>query len=372
MKTDAGAAPANMRKEKVEEMPNVNEVTRDGWILNTFPEWGTWLNEEIDETVVEKGTFAMWWLGCTGLWIKSEGGTNITVDYWCGSGKRTHAKKVIAPNHQMARMCGGVKMQPNLDAVLASHTHTDHIDINLAAAVLNNLKGRMVTVNGEQREVPFIGSLYATNMWKSWGVPEERLITVRPGDVVQVNDIKITAVESYDRTILITDPPVGEPITEFKGVVPDDMDDRAVSYVIETPAGTIYHSGDSHYGNGFAKHGNEYNINVAFGSFGENPRGVTDKMTASDILRMGEALDCDVMIPYHHDIWTNFKADTNEILVLWNMRRNRLNYKFKPFIWDVGGKFVWPEDKDKIEYHYPRGFDDCFTNPINLPYPSFL
>ena len=204
-------------------MPNVNEVTRDGWILNTFPEWGTWLNEEIDETVVEKGTFAMWWLGCTGLWIKSEGGTNITVDYWCGSGKRTHAKKVIAPNHQMARMCGGVKMQPNLravpavidpfaitqlDAVLASHTHTDHIDINLAAAVLNNLKGRMVTVNGEQREVPFIGSLYATNMWKSWGVPEERLITVRPGDVVQVNDIKITAVESYDRTILITDPPV--------------------------------------------------------------------------------------------------------------------------------------------------------------------
>ena len=53
-------------------MPNVKDVTRESWVLSTFPEWGTWLNEEIAETVVEKGTFAMWWLGCTGLWIKTE------------------------------------------------------------------------------------------------------------------------------------------------------------------------------------------------------------------------------------------------------------------------------------------------------------
>ena len=354
-------------------MSKIDDVTRESWILNTFPEWGTWLNEEIDDTVVEKNTFAMWWLGCTGIWVKTENGTNIAVDYWCGSGKRSHAKKFIDPEHQMARMCGGVKMQPNLravpavidpfaitklDAVLASHTHTDHIDINLAAAVLKNIS----------EPIPFIGSKFATDLWRQWGVPEERLITVKPGDVVQVKDIEIHAVESYDRTILITNPPAGD----LTGHLPMDMDERAVSYVIKTPGGTIYHSGDSHYGNGYAKHGNEFDIDVAFGSFGENPRGVTDKMTASDILRMGEALNCKVIIPYHHDIWTNFQADPNEILVLWNMRKNRLQYKFKPFIWQVGGKFVYPDDKDKIEYHYPRGFDDCFTKPINLPYPSFL
>ena len=354
-------------------MSKIDEVTRESWILSTFPEWGTWLNEEIDDTVVEKNTFAMWWLGCTGIWVKTENGTNIAVDYWCGSGKRSHAKKVIDPEHQMARMCGGVKMQPNLravpavidpfaitklDAVLASHTHTDHIDMNLAAAVLHNIA----------EPIPFIGSKFATDLWRSWGVPEDRLVTVKPGDVVRVKDIEIHAVESYDRTILITNPPKGD----LTGHLPMDMDERAVSYVIMTPGGTIYHSGDSHYGNGFAKHGNEFDIDVGFGSFGENPRGVTDKMTASDILRMGEALNCKVIIPYHHDIWTNFQADTNEILVLWNMRKNRLQYKFKPFIWQVGGKFVYPDDKDKIEYHYPRGFDDCFTNPINLPYPSFL
>ena len=60
-------------------MPNVNDVTREKWVLGTFPEWGTWLNEEIAETTVKKGTFAMWWLGCTGLWIKTENNTNIAV-----------------------------------------------------------------------------------------------------------------------------------------------------------------------------------------------------------------------------------------------------------------------------------------------------
>ena len=30
-------------------MANVKDITRESWILNTFPEWGTWLNEEIEE-----------------------------------------------------------------------------------------------------------------------------------------------------------------------------------------------------------------------------------------------------------------------------------------------------------------------------------
>ncbi len=36
----------------------------------------------------------MWWLGCTGIWVKSEGSTNICIDLWCGSGKRTKAESI--------------------------------------------------------------------------------------------------------------------------------------------------------------------------------------------------------------------------------------------------------------------------------------
>lgn len=354
-------------------MSKVNEITRESWILSTFPEWGTWLNEEIEEEVVKEGTFAMWWLGCTGIWVKSQGDTNICIDLWCGTGKRTKKLAPMSPDHQMARMCGGRVSQPNLraipfvidpfairkiDAVLATHFHKDHIDENVAAAVIQNC----------DCTVPFIGPKACVDMWTSWGVPKERCITVKPGEVVKIKDIEIVALESFDRTALITSPPKGS----LKGRIPDDMDEKAVNYLIKTPAGNIYHSGDSHYSNHYAKHGKDYQIDVALGSFGENPVGLTDKMTASDILRMAESLNTKVIIPFHHDIWTNMQADTEEITTLYNMKKDKLQYKFKPFIWQPGGKFVYPEDKDKIEYHYPRGFEDCFEADTNLPYTSFL
>ncbi len=33
-------------------MSKVTELTREKWILGAFPEWGTWLNEEIDQEEV--------------------------------------------------------------------------------------------------------------------------------------------------------------------------------------------------------------------------------------------------------------------------------------------------------------------------------
>lgn len=353
-------------------MSKLDEITRESWILSTFPEWGTWLNEEIEETHVDAGTFAMWWLGCTGIWLKSQGNTNLCIDLWCSTGKRTKAVKKIKPQHQMARMCGGENLQPNLrnvpcvldpfaiqdlQALLATHYHSDHIDVNVAAAVMQNCP-----------DVPFIGPARCVELWQSWGVPASRCITVKPGDRVTVGDIEIIAVESFDRTALITAPPDGD----IRGVLPDDMDEKAVNYILKTPGGTLYHSGDSHYSNMYAKHGNEYEIDVALGSYGENPRGITDKMTASDILRMGEALKTKVMIPFHHDIWTNFQANPYEITMLYDMKKYSLQYSFQPYIWQVGGKFVFPLDGQKREYHHPRGFDDCFSRETNLPFPSFL
>ena len=199
-------------------------------------------------------------------------------------------------------------------------------------------------------------------------VAKERCIVVKPGDVVKVKDIEIHALDAFDRTALITLPAD----QKAAGVLPDGMDDRAVNYLFKTPGGSLYHSGDSHYSNYYAKHGNEHQIDVALGSYGENPRGITDKMTSADMLRMGEALNAKVVIPFHHDIWSNFQADPQEIRVLWEMKKDRLKYGFKPFIWQVGGKFTWPLDKDNFEYHYPRGFDDCFTIEPDLPFKSFL
>ena len=71
-------------------MSKIDEITRQSWIESTFPEWGTWLVEDIENEVVKPGNVAMWWLGCTGIWMKTPEDTNITIDLWCGNGKRTH------------------------------------------------------------------------------------------------------------------------------------------------------------------------------------------------------------------------------------------------------------------------------------------
>ncbi len=244
-------------------MAKIDEITRESWILSTFPEWGTWLNEEIEEEQVKPGTFSMWWLGCTGIWVKSEGGSNISIDFWVGSGKRTRKDPLMKKHHQMQRMAGVKKLQPNLriapfvldpfavsniDAVLATHDHGDHIDVHFAAAVMKNCKNT----------VPFVGPKACVDLWRSWGVPDNRCIILKPGDSLTVGDMEIIALESFDRTAQITAPRE----ETLKDRMPRNLDETAVNYLIKTPGGTVYHSGDSHYANYYAKHGNDHQIDV--------------------------------------------------------------------------------------------------------------
>ena len=146
-------------------MSKISEMTRESWIESTFPEWGTWLVEDIENEVVAPENVAMWWLGCTGVWFKTPADTNISIDLWCGNGKRTHGDGKMKVGHQMANMCGARAMQPNLrnvpfvidpfafkkvDAVLATHYHQDHMSAEWAAHVIQS---GMTTVDENGKEI---------------------------------------------------------------------------------------------------------------------------------------------------------------------------------------------------------------------------
>lgn len=352
----------------------LSNVTEDTWIKATFPEWGNWLNQSIDREKVLRGHMRLWWLGNMGIWLKNDEQTNIAIDLWAGTGKQTHDLPDNPPRHQWRRMLGAMQTQPNLrrtpqvfnpfsittlDALLVTHYHHDHLDRNVAAAI----------VNSTALKTPLIGPQAVVNQWLAWGVPENRVKVVHPGDSFKVKDIKIEVLPSYDRTILITDP-VGMSVPDDRQI--PDMDERAVAYLLTTSAGTIYHAGDSHYSVNFADVGIQHAIDIALLAFAENPVGVQDKMTSVDILRAAEALKAKLVVPLHWDVWTNTLGDPNEILALYDYRKERFRYQFHPFIWQIGGEFDWPSDRELRVYHYPRGFDDRFKHPANLPYSSFL
>ncbi len=353
---------------------NVRNITKEKWLMDCFPEWGRWLIEDIEETVVDKGTFASWWLGCTGIWIKSEGDCNICVDLYSGNAKTSHynvPESSRGSNYALARIAGSNQFHLNprniphyidpfeikkIDAFLATHSHMDHMDIYSSGAIL------------KLPDVPFVGPAFCRDKWLEWGVPEDRIIMVKPGDVLKFKDTEIHVLESFDKTCLVTAPPMGSIV----GRLPDDMDERSVNYLIKTPGGTFYHSGDSHFSNYTLRHGKHFDIDVAVAPYGENPRGISDKVSASDILRLGENLDCKVIIPIHYLIWPAYYADPNEIKVLYDYKKDLLDYKFKLYIWAPGGKYVYPTDLDKNRYKYPRGFTDAMEQEPNIPFKSFL
>ncbi|NMM65261.1 hypothetical protein HBE96_22005 [Clostridium sp. P21] len=48
-------------------------------------------------------------------------------------------------------------------------------------------------------------------------------------------------------------------------------------------------------------------------------------------------------------------------------------YKFKPYIWQVGGKFVYSIDNDdNRQYNCPCGFNNFFKVDKNLPFNVIL
>ena len=87
---------------------------------------------------------------------------------------------------------------------------------------------------------------------------------------------------------------------------------------------------------------------------------------------MAEALKTKVVIRVHYDIWSNFMADPKEITLLWQSKKESLAYQFHPFIWQVGGKFTYPQDFEKLEFNFDRGFHDAFTTENDTRFPSFL
>ncbi|MGW8250094.1 MAG: MBL fold metallo-hydrolase [Anaerolineales bacterium] len=158
-------------------------IDRTRWILECFPEWGQWLNREIEETQVPKGNYAFWWTGGMGFVLKSPGGAVLLVDNYAGPAHYTEYEYCGVCRTSGSPTIDWLRLNPQvidifgfktLDGVFCSHQHADHTDIYTLKAAT------------QTADCKFYGPLSAVERMRTFQVPEERIELVRPGQSFQI------------------------------------------------------------------------------------------------------------------------------------------------------------------------------------------
>jgi L-ascorbate 6-phosphate lactonase len=218
------------------------------------------LGDEVEERAVPTGTLAFWWLYQAGLVVKSPGGTVVAIDpYLSDAAFRSYQQSRNVPALvDPARM--------TLDALLASHSHEDHLDPDSVPGFMAN------------PATHFIGPPMAVDKVLSTGVEPSRTTAARRGDVVEVGDIRVTAVHA--RHVFAPEP------------TPD-----AVGYLLEHEGVRLYHSGDTEYDSEIVK--DTRPTTVSFIAI----NGTAGNMNVYEAAMLAWRQGARLAIPFHYGLW---------------------------------------------------------------------
>ena len=165
----------------------------------------------------EKSSIALWWLGQAGFAIET-GGCRILIDPYLSD---SLAVKYAGTEFPHIRMMPP-PIQPgeleNVDYILCSHSHTDHMDPGTLPEVLNaNPQCRIA--------IPRSMLNYALEI----GLPERSLRPVNSGETIQpCPEIQAKAIPAAHETLRVD----------------ESGNHHYLGYIIKTPWMNLYHSGD--------------------------------------------------------------------------------------------------------------------------------
>lgn len=224
---------------------------------------------EIAEKRARPGTVLAWWLGGTGMVLKTAAGTQIHIDPYfsnCVSGIFGMDRATPPP----------VPVEhANPDLVVATHWHEDHLD----PEGLPTLAGLS--------PCRFLCPPSCRSRLMGWGVAGERITAFETGASHEFRDLKITAV----------------PARHVAGIAGWEVPD-AIGLLIEVDGLCIYHTGDTEYdlrlrALGFAP---SRTIDVMMTVI----NGVGGNMNAHEAALLAWHLHPGILIPMHHVLWKNF------------------------------------------------------------------
>jgi L-ascorbate 6-phosphate lactonase len=132
-------------------------------------------------------------------------------------------------------------------------------------------------------DATFVGPVSSVPKAKESGFAPSRIVTAAAGEVYDASPrVRIRIFPSRDK------------------YEPD-----AVMYLIETPGGNIFHSGDTSYFEAFKPVGQENKVDVALLNFGKQMPDAKARyyMDANEVVAAARDLKARILVPMHWDMW---------------------------------------------------------------------
>lgn len=236
---------------------------------------------EIQATVIPpRNGVALWWLGQSGYLVKSAA-TTLLIDAYLSehltakyaNSSRPHVRMTAAP------LTAPDLIPLDIDLVLASHKHSDHLDPGTIPALLAESPKTKLALPAAIIE-------YASGL----GLPIDRLIGLNAGDTVTQGDASIRAIPSAHESF--------------------DVDERGhypyLGFDVNMNSIRFYHSGDTLAYDGLDRWFPPGRFDILFLPInGRDPaRGVAGNMTAAEAITLASRIEPRFVVPHHYDMFT--------------------------------------------------------------------
>ena len=167
------------------------------------------------------------------------------------------------------------------DILISTHDHVDHCHDGTLVPIIDNTDAFCVAPSSSAK------------LMREFGIADDRIREVAPGDSIQFRDVEIQVYPSYDPN---------EP--------------HAVTFVFSSGGTKLFVSGDTWDGPAITEIGAEHDLDLALLAFGR-----TWYMEVEELLAVAQKLGPKTLLPFHWEFWRNHTGDIGKLFELYHRQQ---------------------------------------------------
>lgn len=234
------------------------------------------LVQQMEKTRVSSGQLVLWVLGGGSLAFKSTGMFGFVDPFfsdWSDSEWVRRFPPVLDPN--TVRTC---------DMILITHEHEDHCDPVTIKGLCSKHSLDLLAPG------PSVERLEASGIFSD--LPQQHIELVKPGKELQVEDLRITAVQTRD-----------------------PLSHGAVGYLVQTATVRVLFLGDSLFDEELLRSLVQgHDIDAMFIAVGANPLGERYYFSIEELVEAARIVSPTLVVPIHWDLWTKTYVNPESLL----------------------------------------------------------